>query len=46
MKRVATAVFLALLSISFLVPAGFGQQEQSESNRKILNRVTPLWRER
>jgi TonB family protein len=43
MKRVATAVFLALLSISFLVPAGFGQQEQSESNRKILNRVTPQY---
>jgi TonB family protein len=43
MKRVTAALFLALLPMSILVPATVGQQEQSESNRKIVNRVTPQY---
>lgn len=43
MKRVTAALFLALLPMSILVPAAVGQQEQSESNRKIVNRVTPQY---
>ncbi len=45
MKRVTTALlpalFLALVSV--LVARMFGQQEQTESNRKIVNRVTPQY---
>ena len=43
MTRVPAALFLVFLSV--LAPAAFGQQEQTESNRKILNRVTPQYPE-
>jgi TonB family protein len=43
MKRVSMALFLALLSVLTLAPATFAQQEQSESTRKILNRVNPQY---
>jgi TonB family protein len=45
MKRVTTALLPALLLalVSVLVPRTFGQQEQTESNRKIVNRVTPQY---
>ena len=45
MKRAPAALFVVLLSALVLVPATFGQQEQAESNRKILNRVTPQYPE-
>lgn len=45
MKRVAAALCMALLSALVQVPATFGQQEQAESSRKILNRVTPRYPE-
>src|SRR6266849_4983366 len=45
MKRTPTALFLAIPSILLLGHAAFGQQEQTESNRKILNRVTPQYPE-
>jgi TonB family protein len=41
MKRAPTALFLALLSV--LVPAAFGQQDQSEGNRKVVSRVMPQY---
>jgi TonB family protein len=41
MKRIPTALFLALLSV--LVPAAIGQQEQSEGSRKVVNRVMPQY---
>ncbi len=40
MKRVPAPLFLLL---SVLVPATFGQQEQTESSRKIVNRVMPQY---
>jgi len=43
MKPAPAALFLVLLSALVLVPGAFGQQEQTESNRKILNRVTPQY---
>ena len=43
MKRVSMALFLALLSVLILAPATFAQQEQTESTRKILNRVSPQY---
>jgi TonB family protein len=45
MKHAPAALFLVLLSALVLVPGAFGQQEQTESNRKILNRVTPQYPE-
>jgi TonB family protein len=45
MKRVTRALLPALLLalVSVLVLPAFGQQEQTESNRKIVNRVTPQY---
>jgi TonB family protein len=43
MKRVSMALFLGLLSVLILVPAASAQHEQTESNRKILNRVSPQY---
>jgi TonB family protein len=43
MKRVPVTVFLLVFSALVLVPAMFGQQEQTESNRKIVNRVSPQY---
>lgn len=34
-------LFILLLSALAVVPGGFGQQDQPESNRKIVNRVAP-----
>jgi TonB family protein len=45
MKRVPTTLFLILFSAVVLVPATFGQQEQSESNRKVVTRVIPQYPE-
>jgi TonB family protein len=41
--RVATVMLLALLPALVLVPAASGQQEATESARKIVNRVTPQY---
>jgi TonB family protein len=43
MKRIPATLLVTLLGI-LLVPSAFGQ-EQSESTRKILNRVTPQYPE-
>ncbi len=43
MKRAPAALFLVLPPILVLSPAMFGQQEQTESNRKIVNRVVPVY---
>ena len=43
MKRIPTALFVAFLSILVLIPVAFGQQEQTESNRRIVNRVVPQY---
>jgi len=43
MKRTSTALFLALLAVLLLGRATFGQQEQTESSRKIVNRVMPQY---
>jgi TonB family protein len=43
MKRVSMALFLGLLSALILAPAASAQHEQTESNRKILNRVSPQY---
>jgi TonB family protein len=43
MNRCLTTVFLVFFAGLILVPASFAQQEQSESARKILNRVTPQY---
>ena len=45
MNRCKTAFLLVLSSVLILVPASFGQQEQTESARKILHRVTPQYPE-
>ena len=45
MKRVSAFLFLIILSPLVLGPAALGQQEQTESNRKIVNRVTPQYPE-
>jgi TonB family protein len=45
MKRVPAALFLVLVSVLVTVPGTFGQQEPTESNRKIVNRVTPQYPE-
>ena len=39
-KRIPTAQLLVILSMLVLVPATFGQQEQTEGGRKIVSRVT------
>lgn len=44
-KRIPTALFLALLSVLVLVPATFGQQELTEGNRKVVSRVMPQYPE-
>jgi TonB family protein len=41
MTRFPAARFLIFLSALVAVPAGFGQQDQVESSRKIVNRVAP-----
>jgi TonB family protein len=43
MKRVSMALFLGLLSALILAPAASAQHEQTEGNRKILNRVSPQY---
>ena len=43
MNRCLTTVFLVFFAGLILVPASSAQQEQSESARKILNRVTPQY---
>ena len=45
MKRIPTAPLLFILSVLVLVPATFGQQEQTEGGRKIVSRVTPHYPE-
>ncbi len=45
MNRCKTAFLLVLSSLLILVPASFGQQEQTESARRILHRVTPQYPE-
>ena len=45
MKRIPTVPLLFILSILVLVPATFGQQEQTEGGRKIVSRVTPHYPE-
>jgi TonB family protein len=43
MKRFLVAALGLSLIILGLVPASFAQQEQTESNRKVVNRVTPQY---
>jgi TonB family protein len=43
--RVATVLLLASLPALLLLPAASGQQEATESTRKIVNRVTPQYPE-
>jgi TonB family protein len=45
MKRIPTALFLALLSVLVLVSTTFGQQELTEGNRKVVSRVMPQYPE-
>ena len=45
MKRIPTAQLQVILSVLVLVPATFGQQEQTEGGRKIVSRVTPHYPE-
>jgi TonB family protein len=45
MKRVSAFLFLIILSPLVLGPAALGQQEQTESSRKIVNRVMPQYPE-
>ncbi len=44
MKRVSPVIFMILFLSAVLLPAAFSQP-QSESNRKIVNRVTPQYPE-
>ena len=44
-KRIPTAQLQVILSVLVLVPATFGQQEQTEGGRKIVSRVTPHYPE-
>jgi TonB family protein len=43
MKRIPAVLCLVLLSVVVLVSAMYGQPPQSESNRRIVNRVTPQY---
>ena len=45
MNRFLAAVFLALFSALVLTPALFAQQDQTETTRKIVNRVMPRYPE-
>ena len=45
MKRVSAFLFLIILSPLVLGPAALGLQEQTESSRKIVNRVMPQYPE-
>jgi TonB family protein len=45
MKRFLAATFLVLFSARVLAPALFAQQDQTETSRKIVNRVTPHYPE-
>lgn len=45
MNRFLTASLLVLFGALTLVPASSAQQEQTESNRRILSRVTPQYPE-
>ena len=45
MNRCLTTLFLVFFACLLLVPTSLAQQEQSESSRKILNRVTPQYPE-
>ena len=45
MSRCLTAFLLALFSVLIMVPSSFDQQEQTESSRRIVHRVTPQYPE-
>ena len=45
MNRCLTAFLFVLFAVLILVPASFGQQEQTEGARRILHRVTPQYPE-
>ena len=43
MKHFLAATVLVLSSALVFAPASFGQQDQTEGNRKVVNRVAPLY---
>ena len=43
MKHFLAATVLVLFSALVFVPASFGQQDQTEGSRKVVNRVAPLY---
>jgi TonB family protein len=45
MNRFLASALLLLFWTAALAPASFGQQDQTEANRKIVNRVTPQYPE-
>jgi TonB family protein len=45
MNRFLATTLLILLMPLVIVPAGFGQQNQTESNRRVMSRVTPHYPE-
>jgi hypothetical protein len=45
MKRFLAATFLVLFSALVFTPALSAQQDQTETTRKIVNRVTPRYPE-
>jgi TonB family protein len=45
MNRFLATTLLILFLALVIVPAGFGQQDQTESNRRVMSRVTPHYPE-
>src|SRR5690242_10621816 len=45
MNRFLATTLLILFMPLVIVPAGFGQQNQTESNRRVMSRVTPHYPE-
>jgi|SRR5437868_4460027 len=43
MRRFPAATILVLFSTLVYAPASFAQQDQTEGNRKVVNRVAPLY---